>query len=225
MDWALNYYPAIVDVLTGQNPYLNQGLYCPPWSIWMLLPLWWDKAGWAYLTLTVLIGSWAALTISRYDVVATAAWMLSPFTIGMFGARNLEWMILAGLAFAPARELLLTSKLHLGGLALLFGPRKLPALLAIAITLLSLLTGPPRNTGTILAGEWNGARMWPWTIPFGLLIAWLYPNQVGMIAASCLLSPYIGAYSLALMALPLLQKRRLMLVYLVFTWAIFGIVA
>jgi len=194
----------------------------------MLLPFAWDESGLWYMAATVIAIIPAIWKLSDHDPWATAAWLLSPLTLGMFWQRNIDWMIVVGLAVTPAWAwMFLPAKLHLGIAALIANVRhdwnaRALAILAIVATGTTLMVFD-RDSARLLAGDWNGATLWPWTIAPGLLIAWLYPGPVGLVAASCFLFPYIGKYSFALATLPLLKRRRWMIVCSLLAWAAIGV--
>ncbi len=239
MDWVWHFHPAIMRLLTaGENPYLaDTGLFCPPWVLALLALFWWDSSGLWYMCATVLAVLPAVWRLSDRDVWATVAFMFSPLTMVMLWQRNLEWMVVVGLALpAPYSVLLLLAKPHLSALTMIWQARTdrryrriaIVAALAAATVLIWGLLGTQRDVGRPLTGNWNGATLWPWTIPVGLLIAWLYPTPEGMVAASCFLLPYVGKYSFALATLPLIKRRWWMIACGLLTlivggcWMLFG---
>jgi hypothetical protein len=232
MDWVEHFHPAIMRLLAGENPYLaDTGLFCPPWVLPLLALFWWDPSGQWYMAATALALFPAVWRLSDRDLVATIAFMLSPLTLGMLWYRNLEWMIVVGLALpAPYSIFFVLAKPHLAALTIAWQSRNdrvyrrvaLVAALVAAAVLVWGLVGAQRDIARPLSGSWNGATLWPWTIPAGLLIAWLYPTPEGMVAASCFLLPYMAKYSFALATLPLLKRRRWMIACSLSTLAVGG---
>lgn len=226
IDWTLHFLPAINRILSGLNPYATDpGLFCPPWALIPLLPFWWDKLGIGYMAVTTVAVTIAAWQLSEHDLVTTIAFMLNPLTLALLWQRNLDWMLLVGLATpAPYSTFLLLAKPHLGAPAALWQARKnrthfVLAVIASAVAVAFMLRG---NVVTPLRGDWSGALFWPWTIPLGLLIAWLYPTPLGWVSAACYCVPYFGRYSVGLAALPLLKNRWGMVSFTVCAWIVVG---
>lgn len=225
-DWALHFWPAINRLLSGLNPYaVDPNLFCPPWALIPLLPFWWDELGLWYMIATTLVVTTAVWHLSEHDRATTIAFMLNPLTLGMIWQRNLDWMLVVGLALpAPYSTFFLLAKPHLGAPAALWQARKNQIHLVIAVVA-TMVAAVYMFRGDIkhpLGGTWNGAQFWPWTIPLGLLVAWLYPTPAGLVAAACFCVPYFARWSVALATPPLLKYKWRMVSFTVCTWIFFG---
>jgi hypothetical protein len=177
----------------------------------------------AATTLAVTAAAWQ---LSERDLVTTIAFMLSPLTLGLLWQRNLDWMLVVGLALpTPYSTFFLLAKPHLGAPAALWQARKNRlhlgiAILATVIAIAFVLRGDLKHP---LDGNWNGASFWPWSIPLGLLVAWIYPNPAGFLAATFFCLPYVARWSVALATLPLLHHRRRMVLLATGTWILVGL--
>ncbi len=231
--WAGMFRPAALTAAAGGNPYFaTGGFFNPPWVLIPLLPLALLPvlSGQVALALGSAVGLFVAARRLGASRLVSAAVMLLPQTVFMYGYINLDWLAPIGLLLPPWLGLFFVlAKPQLGvgiavywlarawrrgglvGIALTFGPLTVAALLSVA------LYGPwflATNPGRLTAAGWS-LTLWPWTVPLGLLLIVMairrrWPGLA--LFGGALLSPYMAYYSWTAAALGLLGGRRWALV-------------
>lgn len=227
--WGGMFRPAALTLAAGGNPYFaTGGFFNPPWVLLPLVPLAFQPAvvGQVMLAVACAVGLYVGARRLGASRLASAAVMLLPSTVFMYGYVNLDWLAPIGLLLPPWLGLffvLAKPQLGLGiaaywlalawrrggpvGIVLTFGPLAAAGLLSVR------LYGPwflATNPARLTAAGWS-LTFWPWTVPIGLLLIVVairrrFPGLA--LFGGALLSPYMAFYSWTAAALGLLGTRR-----------------
>ena len=120
-DWLAYYRPAVLELLSGNNPHLIEGYFTPTLTLFPLIPfvLLGDIGTWLMFFTSLLS---IAFVLWRYHAspIAIGAFMLSMLTVHSIALGNVEWLVMLGLiAPAPLAILLLTIKPQMSCIAIL----------------------------------------------------------------------------------------------------------
>lgn len=224
-DWFWTYYPAARLLLHGQNPYLVPSFMNPPWALLPLLPfaLFDPKMG---LILFFAFNYAVFLIVARgmrAGTVATCLFVTSPLVIAALYDGNFDALVMLSFIMpAPLGLFLAVLKPQVGFGIILYwawqawkagGPLQvartfLPLALIAAVSI--LIWGRLAGDRPLLDAPWN-ASLWPWSIPLGLLLLYLgfrHGRQRPFIAASPLVSPYVGVGSWSVIPLAFLDNMK-----------------
>lgn len=213
IDWHLTYRPVTLGLLSGQNPYLNETFFNPPWVILPLIPVAVlpEATGRAVFFVVSIVG--LALAGKRLGAtpIGIAALLLSPPSLhGLLNA-NIDWMPLLGMTLPPRWGLLLVLvKPQVGAFVAAYwlyegwrsgGIRRIvgdfaPVTIVVGISFLLFGFFPAAMLRTPQM-TWN-ASLFPYTIPVGLALvvaAFRRHNVRFAMAASPCLSPYLALHS------------------------------
>lgn len=213
-DWLNCFKPAVMQFISGQNPYANGACYYnAPWLLIPFIPL-------AFLsdipsTLVIWIVAVLSVVIVAQKLGAShltiAVLLLSPALGYELFVTNLNWLIAIGLILPPQIGLfLLLSKPQLGIVVALFwlveswrtdGIRKAiklftPVAIAFLVSLIIYGLWPLHAMG-LQDAHWN-VSMFPESIGIGLLLTYhaLKSRKIGFaILASPFFAPYVGFHS------------------------------
>lgn len=212
-DWGLHFYPATVRFLTRQDPYAVPGVYNPPWLFLSLAPLapFPERLAWVLLALGTM-----ALTVAtarlfgekRLSGLVLAA--TSPYLLTTMLQGQVDGVALAGLFVAAIWWDRGGGAGWMGAALLLLTAKPQAALLALAVVLLHLFSGPRRRwaiaalvagAGVLLSSAWAGWD-WPWRIlqnlrtlpplPLPRVDAWIVLNSAGLAHPEWVLLPAAG---------------------------------
>ena len=102
-DFAEFYQKSILFLLQGQNPYINSGLYNPPWIYLLLSPLILvpTPAGAAVLTLLNLLALAWLLYRSHVTLPVFLFALFSPVTLCIVMTSNIDGLLLLGVLLPP----------------------------------------------------------------------------------------------------------------------------
>lgn len=229
-DWIHTYYPASILLLQGQNPYAVTTLHNPIWTLLFTAPF--ALLGPALGSLPLFLLYLGLFGFVAYRLKpnrwALISFILCPLVIYSAAIENIDALVLAGFLLpAPIGLFFVAMKPQIGiGVALYWayeawkigGIRRLvltflPVTIALAGTFLlygNWLTG---RSDDILNAFWN-LNLFPWVVPIGLLLTYSSIRREHVrpaIAASPLLSPYVGYHSWAVALVGLLENPALMI--------------
>jgi len=233
VDFRFNFYPAGQAALAGQNMYLVNGFYTPPWIAVVLaplalLPL---QASWAVFTLLSLgafLVTFHRMGLTRQQLVLLA---LSPFVLFNLWHGNLDSFVLLGSVLSPAAGvwlLLLKPQLTWPLIALwLFRCRKNPKsrssiTFVVSFLIASAIAGVAAfpHLPDPQAMPWN-TSLWPISLPLGLILlvfAARYDDEKMALASAPLLSPYLAIHSWLLTTLPFLRRPLFLAGFVALAW-------
>lgn len=217
VDWSTAYRPAIWRILRGEALYSEfvdgQFLGFTPWSLIPLIPLALlpEELGRAALFLISILAFMYTAHKLGAKPISNALLILSPPVIHGLLNGNIDWLATLGFVFPPQIGLFFISTKPQIGIAVgiywlidhwrskgLADSVRVFAPFTITFVVSLLLWGLwPLNFNTQLNLWWN-ASLWPYSIPFGLLLLGLAINKRRnefAMAASPLLSPYILFHS------------------------------
>ncbi|HTP01346.1 MAG TPA: hypothetical protein VMJ64_08235 [Anaerolineales bacterium] len=238
-DWHFTFYPAVVYLLHGQNPYQVATLHNPVWALLPLVPfaLFGETAGgWLFAIFSLFTYGFVAYRLKARPW-ALAAFLLSPPVLNSLILGNIDALILWGFLLpAPIGLFLVLAKPQLGiGIAIYWGyvawkegrMRKLvitflPVTIFFCASFAIFGNWLASRGDDVVAAYWN-ASLFPWSVPAGIMLLYLglkYLKQRMAIASSPLLSPYVsfGSYSVALVGL--LGTELWMITTVVALWAL-----
>lgn len=217
------FYTAARAVCAGVNPYTVPGFYSPLWVLCYFIPLSWLPLAIAFrLNALVSLGAtgYAFWRITRGDVLKFWLLLAAPFALFTAWYGNLEWAPLLAAVVPPLAGFWLAAAKPQMGLilagVLLFEMVRARRLLAASLTLslLIVLTGLSFALGmrweAMPDSAWN-ISAYPWGVPLGIGLAVasaVRVDRLAGLAATPLLSPYLGSPASWVGVLPLLSRRR-----------------
>lgn len=220
VDYTVVFYPVAHDPF---HPYSVQGFINPPWVALLLAPLSLIPYELGRILISLLNMCVTSMVVLKYggDKPALLITVTSYSFLFLLGTGSIEWMPMLGLLLNW--PILILAKPQSGALVLLVWLKrtknKLVFILSIAAFLgLSLLIwwGWPwlmleniRTLPAALASPLNRINLWPWGIPFGLILlyyAWVRDDELLAIVATWLLTPFLVYHSLT-MGMALLAVR------------------
>ena len=222
---------AAKSILAGHTPYIV-GYYNPPWLMALMVPLAllpYDVARvlWFCISAALFYKVAHKFSVSRLDAVA---FMLSFPVLASLQQGNIEALVLIGLLLPPPWGniiLAIKPQIAMGVLAYNLRYRPKSVLPLIAITALSIWAFGPWPLALRAAREytqpWNVAFRWPYLAPMGAWLVWkgiASRQPLLCVAASVLLSPYVGVTSLCVLWLPLLKAKRAAVWLTLISWLI-----
>jgi hypothetical protein len=232
VDWEYTYRGGTVALMVGETPYSWGGVYSPPWTFFLLIPL-------ALLPVKVggIILIFLNLAVFSFIIrrlgggkAAMFLFLLTP-NMGMKFVTNPNIDFLAALGFLMPPQIglfFLAMKPQLGvGVALLWlieawkkgGIREVLRVFApvgLAYVGSVALFGPYMLEAGVMVGDesvWWVYPIWPYMIPVGLVltVAALQHKRIELaILASPFLSPYVPTYSFAVALLGLVRNLPLL---------------
>lgn len=220
VDWQETYYPAVMLLLQGKNPYAITTLHNPVWVLFPLIPLALvgEKAGefllffaafWAYVYVVRRLG---ATSISQF------LYMASPLIVYNLMLGNIDWLVALGFIMPPSAGLFFVLLKPQIGIAVVVywlwecyqsgGVKNviktfLPVTFFMALSFVffgNWLTGKSDN---LVFASWN-LQLFPYSVPLGFLLLYMArKNKNYAISASPFFSPYMsfGSWSIAQLGL------------------------
>jgi len=214
IDWHETFYPALNNVLSGQNPYDVPTFRNAPWTVLLLAPfaLLPEDAGGVLYFLASLAGyAWVAYRLKARPV-AFVAFLFSPPVIYGLRMLNVDILVLIGFVLpAPIGLFFVLIKPQMG-IAMVFywlaeswrdgGVKSVvktfsPVGISLILSFVIFGNWIVGRQSDLLGSFWN-ASLWPWALPIGLVLVALSirdrRSDFGM-AASPFLSPYLAYHS------------------------------
>ena len=236
IDWRWFFRPAVMEMLSGGNPYTIGGFYGPPWILLLLSPfaLLSESLGGALIAIIALCSFGFVAFKMRAGPWILALFIFSPHVLKIAINGNVDWMVALGFLMPPQIGLFFVSaKPQLGFPVAIFwlyeswrkggitDLLKTSAPVSIAFLVSFALYGLWPLRFSIVAGEdWNIAP-WPFLIPFGiiLLVYALRHNQKRLAVLSApFLTPYMVIFSLPVAMLGILPSQEWMLIAIAGLW-------
>lgn len=242
-DWFDTYYPAVMLLLGGHNPYQITTLQNPPWTLIPLIPF-------ALLGPQLGLRAYAVFILFTYGFVgyklqarplALVAFLLSPPILYSLQVANVDAVAFWGFILPPPIGLFFVlAKPQVGiGLAVFWaytlwkdgGIRRvayafLPVTIALAAAFLVFGNWLAGRTPPLLEADWN-ASLFPWSLPAGFMLLYLglkYVKKRAAIAASPFLSPYLGFETYGSVLVGLLGNPLIMIAVVVLMWLAIAVV-
>lgn len=217
VDWIVGFRPAVRRLFTLKSPYLDGGIYNPPWAFIFLIPyaILPPKIGAILLSISTLF----AMAFIVRQLGGNAIQMIVFLTIPQFAIKtitnpNIDFLAAFGFILPPQIGLLfLAIKPQIGiGVAIFWfieairrgGMKEVVRVFApvtIALLISFVVFGPYYlGAQTLILNDevWWNYGLWPYVVPIGfsLIGLALRKHQLGFsIASSPFLSPYVASYS------------------------------
>lgn len=216
VDWKLNYYPALMALLSGHSPYVA-GYYNPPWTLLPLIPLVLLPVAWGAAVLGIANFAAYAYVLARMRVNVIMAAVLVLLTSFNSINGNIEGLCALGFIMPPQIGLffvLVKPQIGIGVAAYwafniyteygwretlrTFAPVTCAYLLSFIV--FGFWMSSPNNA------PWNYS-LWPIGPVFGLALMYLavYKQKLGYaIAAGPFFSPYVNWFTWVIVIIGLL---------------------
>lgn len=229
VDWVFAFRPAVWELLSGQTPYTIPGVYNPPWTFVILIPLvlFPPKFGAILLTfITFFSLFFIALRLGRNIFLALSFILIPQLAFKTISNPNIDFLAAFGFILPPQIGLFFLAIKPQIGIAVaifwLFDAWRLgrwkevirvftPVTIALIISY--LIFGPyPLKAIHLIDHEkiWYSYPLWPYTIPVGLtvLLLAIKRKEVNLsITASPFFSPYVASYSYPIALLGLVDYK------------------
>jgi len=245
IDWKGAFYPAVQELLHGRSPYNVISFLNVPWTLIPLIP---------FALLPVQIGSAAifVLNLALYIYVAYTLgarggvifiFLMAPPVIHSLFLGNIDAVALFGFILPPQIGLFFVlMKPQIGMAMALFwlgetwrkgGVQEVFRVftpVAISLLVSIMIFGnwmTPERVGLQVHSTWN-ASWWPWSIPFGLVLAVSSlrdQRKDYAMAASPFLSPYVTHSSWVAVIVALLPRKLELFVAVIGMWIVAFILA
>lgn len=239
VDWKYAFRPATLALISGKSPYIDTGVYNPPWALIPLIPFAFlpIKLGGILLTISNLVVFAYIVRRLGGNLFVMIAFLLTPqFGLKIILNPNIDF--LAALGFLLPSQLglffilikpqigvavvlywlVIAFKKSLREVARVFFPVGLASLLSIAIY------GPyffQAKTNLVDKNLWYEYPLWPYLIPVGLVLLTLairHQKIQWAISGSPFLTPYIASYSAVISLLGLVNNIDLFLPAFIGFW-------
>lgn len=242
IDWHRTFYPAVVLLLAGKDPYSVATLHNPVWTLLPLVPFallgeQWGSA--AYLAFSIFSLGYVAYRL-KARLWAWTAFMASLPVIYAIRMQNIDPLVMWGFILPPPAGLFLVLIKPQMGLAISVywawlawrkgGLKRvlltfMPVLAALALSFVVYGNWLSEANENLVSVPWN-ASLWPWSIPLGLALLYLalrYDKEKAAVSASPLLAPYLAAHSWSVVFVGLLERDAWMVAASGAVWLLYAL--
>ena len=243
VDWVYGFRPAVWEMLNWQSPYNGHGVFNPPWTFILLLPLalFPPKVGALLLTiLTFFSLLYIALRLGASPYIALSFLLIPQVAFKAITNPNIDFLAAFGFILPPQIGLFfLAIKPQIGiGVAIYWffeawwdgGWKKVIKVFApisIALLISFLIFGPYFLQGIHLTDHeatLHSYPLWPYALPVGFALLSLAIKQREKnisITSSQFLSPYVATYTYPFALLGLVKYRLIYWSAYIGMWLVF----
>lgn len=243
VDWVYAFRPAVWEMLSGHTPYTIPGVYNPPWTFILLIPLALipPKLGAILLTfITFFSLLFIALRLGGNTYIALSFLLIPQIAFKTITNPNIDFLAAFGFILPPQIGLFFLAIKPQIGIAVAFfwlieawrkgGSKEVIRVFApvsIALFISFLLFGPYMLKAVHLIDRdttWYSYPLWPYTLPVGLailLLAIKREEKKFSITASPFVSPYVASYTYPFALLGLVNNRLYYLSAYIGFWMIY----
>jgi len=236
-DWVYTFHPAILNLLSGKDPYAIDQFLIPPWGLIPFIGLVWLPPGLAMAIIRVIglaVYAFVAIRLGAKPLGMVII-LLSPQVMHNIINGNIDWLAFLGFVLPPQIGLFFISIKPQIGFALAifwtveaYKQKKFlrtftPFVIVFIISLLVFGWWPLRFTSVQKA---YNASAWPISLPFGIVLLYMALRQHKIRIAqaiSPLFSPHVMFHSWATFLFALAPNTIELIIAVLSSWLMVGI--